>query len=128
MKTFRHNDNSVVVIIGSGAGGGTLANELSRRGISVVCLEAGKRLAPSEVVNDEAVMFDRLTWQDKRIGSGIAVAQFPVWTCKTVGGTTMHWTASCPRMQEHEFRALSTYGDIADTNLVDWPIDLEELA
>ena len=128
MKTFQHSDDSVVVIIGSGAGGGTLANELSRRGINVVCLEAGKRLAPAEVVNDEAVMFDRLTWLDKRIGSGNAVAQFPVWTCKTVGGTTMHWTASCPRMQEHEFRALSTYGEIENTNLVDWPIDLKELA
>lgn len=128
MKTFQHSDDAVVVVIGSGAGGGTLANELAGRGINVVCLEAGRRLAPAEVINDEAVMFDRLTWLDRRIGSGIAVQQFPVWTCKTVGGTTMHWTASCPRMQEHEFRALSTYGDIPDTNLVDWPIDIAELA
>ena len=126
MKTFRH-DESVVVIIGSGAGGGTLANELSQRGIDVVCLEAGKRLAPDEVINDEAVMFDRMTWLDKRIGTGLSVKEFPVWTCKTVGGTTMHWTASCPRMQEHEFKALSTYGDIPDTNLVDWPISLQDL-
>ncbi len=127
MKPFQHSDDSVVVVIGSGAGGGTLANELAQRGIDVVCLEAGKRLAPAEVVNDEAVMFDRLTWQDRRIGTGDTVNQFPVWTCKTVGGTTMHWTASCPRMQEHEFRARSTYGEIADTNLADWPIGLQEL-
>jgi len=127
MATFQHSDRSVVVVIGSGAGGGTLANELSQRGIDVVCLEAGKRLTPGEVVNDEAVMFDRLTWLDKRIGTGDTVREFPVWTCKTVGGTTMHWTASCPRMQEHEFRALSTYGEIADTHLVDWPISLQEL-
>lgn len=32
MATYKHDDNSVVVIIGSGAGGGTLANELCRRG------------------------------------------------------------------------------------------------
>ena len=113
MKTFSLDDSSVVVVIGSGAGGGTLANELAQRGIDVVCLEAGKRLAPSEIVNDEGIMFDRLTWLDRRIGTGTAVREFPVWTCKTVGGTTMHWTASCPRMQEHEFRARSTYGDIA---------------
>ena len=128
MKTYSLDDSSVVVVIGSGAGGGTLANELAQRGIDVVCLEAGKRLAPSEIVNDEGVMFDRLTWLDRRIGTGNAVREFPVWTCKTVGGTTMHWTASCPRLQEHEFRARSTYGDIAGTNLVDWPIGLEELA
>jgi choline dehydrogenase-like flavoprotein len=128
MNAFSLDDSSVVVVIGSGAGGGTLANELAQRGINVVCLEAGKRLTPAEVVNDEALMFDRLTWQDRRIGSGIAVQQFPVWTCKTVGGTTMHWTASCPRMQEHEFRARSTYGDIPDTNLVDWPISFQEMS
>jgi choline dehydrogenase-like flavoprotein len=127
MKTFQTSDDSVVVVIGSGAGGGTLANELSQRGINVVCLEAGKRLTPAEVVNDEAVMAERLTWGDTRIGSGIALKQFPVWTCKTVGGTTMHWTASCPRMQEHEFRARSTYGEMADTSLVDWPISLQDL-
>ena len=41
---FDLNDSSVVVIIGSGAGGGTLANELAQKGISSVVLEAGKRL------------------------------------------------------------------------------------
>ena len=37
------SDDSVVVIIGSGAGGGTLANELCQKGIKVVVLEAGAR-------------------------------------------------------------------------------------
>ena len=43
-KTFDLKDDSVVVVIGSGAGGGTLSNELVQRGINVVCLEAGPRL------------------------------------------------------------------------------------
>lgn len=29
--TFDQNDDSVVVIVGSGAGGGTMANELAQR-------------------------------------------------------------------------------------------------
>jgi choline dehydrogenase-like flavoprotein len=128
MKSFDLNDNSVVVIIGSGAGGGTLANELASRGIDVVCLEAGKHLTAADVINDEAVMFERLSWLDKRVGSGLANKDFPVWTCKTVGGTTMHWTASCPRLQAHEMSAQSTYGDMPDSNLVDWPIGMDELA
>jgi len=37
------SDATAVVIIGSGAGGGTLAHELTSRGIKVVLLEAGKR-------------------------------------------------------------------------------------
>jgi choline dehydrogenase-like flavoprotein len=124
---FSLDDSSVVVVIGSGAGGGVLANELAQRGIDVVCLEAGRRLAPGDIVNDEAEMFGKLTWLDPRIGTGQAIPPFPVWTCKTVGGTTMHWTASCPRMQAHEFRARSTYGDIPDTNLVDWPFSADDM-
>ena len=37
------NDDRVVVIIGSGAGGGTLGNELAQKGVDVVILEAGAR-------------------------------------------------------------------------------------
>ena len=127
-KQYSLSDNRVVVVIGSGAGGGVLANELAQRGIDVVCLEAGRRLNQADIVNNQAEMFGKLTWLDKRIGSGHAIPGFPVWTCKTVGGTTMHWTASCPRLQEHEFKARTTYGDIEDTSLVDWPLDLQELA
>ena len=36
---YELSDDSVVVVIGSGAGGGTLANELALKGIDVVCLE-----------------------------------------------------------------------------------------
>jgi choline dehydrogenase-like flavoprotein len=39
---YELNDASVVVVIGSGAGGGTLSNELCQKGDKVVCLEAGK--------------------------------------------------------------------------------------
>jgi len=41
------NDADVVVIVGSGAGGGTMANELTRRGLKVVLFEAGKRQSPA---------------------------------------------------------------------------------
>jgi len=43
MARVEFQDESAVVIIGSGAGGGTLAHELTPRGIKVVVLEAGKR-------------------------------------------------------------------------------------
>jgi choline dehydrogenase-like flavoprotein len=128
MTRFSLEDESVFVVIGSGAAGGTLSNELARKGHKVVCLEAGPRLTLSDIVNDEAVMFDKLTWLDKRMATGKPNPQFPVWGCKTVGGTTMHWTGACPRLEPTEMRARSTYGELRDTTLVDWPITPEELA
>jgi len=55
-KKFDLKDE-VVVIIGSGAGGGTLGNELAQKGIDVVILEAGKRHEMSDFENDEWPMF-----------------------------------------------------------------------
>jgi len=127
-KNFELSDGSVVVVVGSGAGGGTLANELAQRGIDVVCLEAGPRLTINDIVNDNGVMFNRLSWLDKRIGTGDLNASLPLWVCKTVGGTTVHWAAAALRFQEHEFKARTTYGEIAGANLLDWPISLEEMA
>ena len=43
MAKFDLNDDGLVVIVGSGAGGGTLGNELAQKGIKVVILEAGDR-------------------------------------------------------------------------------------
>ena len=65
-KTFELKDDLVVVVIGSGAGGGTLSNELTQRGASVVCLEAGPRLTLTDIVNDNATMFGRLSWRGAR--------------------------------------------------------------
>jgi choline dehydrogenase-like flavoprotein len=124
---FPLDDDSVAVVIGSGAGGGTMANQLAGQGINVVCLETGKRLQMSDIVNDEAAMFPKFTWLDEVIGEGDALPDFPLWICKTVGGTTMHWTAATPRLQAHEMRARSTYGEIEGATLVDWPLSLAEL-
>ena len=118
---YELNDASVVVVIGSGAGGGTVSNELSQKGIDVVCLEAGSRMTLADIVNNPGVMNGRMGWLDKRIGA-------PTWLCKTVGGTTVRWSGITPRFQEHEFKPLSTYGKLDNTTLIDWPITLDELA
>ena len=53
MATSELSDDSVVVIVGSGAGGGTLGNELAQKGIKVVMLEAGKHESIDTFQNDE---------------------------------------------------------------------------
>ncbi len=119
-RVYELSDDSVVVVIGSGAGGGTLANELAQKGIDVVCLEAGNRLTLDDVENDPGLMNDRMGWNDQRIGP-------PVWLCKTVGGTTMRWSGITPRFQAHELRPRTTYGTMDDTTLIDWPLTFDEL-
>ena len=132
MATFDKNDDSVVVIVGSGAGGGTLGNELAQKGIKVVMLEAGAQQSIDSFINNEWESFLQLAWLDKRTTSGNwRVARdfpnLPAWICKTVGGTTTHWAGASLRFQEHELRAKTVYGDIPGANLLDWPITLADL-
>src|SRR5580692_11184824 len=127
-----HDDTNAVVIIGSGAGGGTLAHELTRRGIKVVLLEAGARqsLASFSQVPGEA--FGQLTWLEPRTQSGSTTVvedypTLPSWTAKTVGGTTVHWTGMALRARDWEVRARSSYGAVDGASLIDWPVDYSEL-
>ena len=132
MAQYDLSDDSVVIVIGSGAGGGTLANELCQKGVSVVLLEAGKRHSIDGFVNNEWDAFVQLAWLDKRTTSGTwrVAKDFPnlsAWICKTVGGTTTHWAGASLRIRPHEFRVRSEYGDVAGANLLDWPLTYEEM-
>ncbi len=132
MATFDLNDSNVVVVIGSGAGGGTLSNELAQKGVKVVCLEAGGRHETEDFQNDEWGSFGQISWLDKRTTSGSwRVAKdfsgLPAWIVKAVGGSTVHWAGASLRLQEHEFKVKTVYGDIAGANLLDWPITLAEM-
>ena len=132
MAQFDRNDVSVVVIVGSGAGGGTLGNELAQKGIKVVILEAGARNEIQDFVNDEWESFAQLAWTDMRVASGSwRVARdfpnLPAWIVKSVGGSTVHWAGASLRFEEHEFKAASAYGGIKGANLLDWPITKAEL-
>jgi choline dehydrogenase-like flavoprotein len=106
---FELNDDSVVVVIGTGAGGGVVANELAQKGVKVVALEAGGRYLPDDYINDEWESFGQLAWLDARSTSGDwRVAKdfsgLPAWIVKAVGGTTTHWAGASLRFQAHEFK------------------------
>lgn len=129
---FDLSDDSVVVIIGTGAGGGVLANELAQKGVSVVALEAGGRHLPEDFINDEWDSFGQLAWLDPRTTSGDwRVAKdfsgLPAWIVKSVGGTTQHWAGASLRIRDYEWKAATTYGEVEGANLLDWPIDAAEM-
>ncbi|MGH8264899.1 MAG: NAD(P)-binding protein, partial [Steroidobacteraceae bacterium] len=132
MANIDLNDESAIVIIGSGAGGGTLSHELTRRGFKVVLIEAGPRLSPQAFSQNPGEAFGQLTWLEPRTTSGswgVAkdFATLPVWIAKSVGGTTVHWTAATPRLQRTEFKGRTNYGALPGTSLIDWPFEYDEL-
>lgn len=132
MIKFEMNDESVVVVIGTGAGGGVLSNELAQKGVKVVALEAGGRYLPEDYINDEWESFGQLAWVDPRTTSGDwRVAKdfsgLPAWIVKAVGGTTTHWAGASLRFQDHEWKAKTHYGEVEGANLLDWPIEPREM-
>src|SRR4030088_931282 len=102
MAKFDLNDSGVVVIVGSGAGGGTLGNELAQKGVKAGILEAGPRTELQDFTNNEWERFTQLAWTDMRTTSGnwrVArdFAELPAWIVKSVCGLNVQWAGACLR-------------------------------
>ncbi|HLH73446.1 MAG TPA: GMC family oxidoreductase [Chloroflexota bacterium] len=123
MRAYPQNEPVDFCIVGTGAGGGVLAQRLARKGFSVVCLEAGKWMdSERDMVSDEAGARP-LYWNDLRITGGDEPLQLGANNSgKTVGGSTVHYAAFCPRLHPSDFMVRSLDG-VAD----DWPIRYEDL-
>ena len=116
-------DQYDVIIVGSGAGGGTLAHRLAPSGKRVLVLERGDWL-PREVQNwdAEAVFVDNRyiskdTWFDSE---GKA---FQPQVHYFVGGATKFYGAALYRLRERDFGELKHHGGISPA----WPIDYHVL-
>ncbi len=112
-----------LVIVGAGAGGGTLAQRLARRGWKVVVLESGPFWDPDrDWVSDEAGSH-KLYWTQDRVTGG----QDPVQLGKNnsghgVGGSMVHYAGYCPRFHPSDFEVHSR-----DRVGEDWPISYWDL-
>lgn len=116
-------NHSDVIIIGSGAGGGTLALRLAPSGKRILILERGDWLK-REVQNwdAEAVFVNNRyispeTWRDQRGSS------FQPQVHYFVGGATKMYGAALYRLRMEDFGELKHYDGISPA----WPISYEEL-
>jgi len=122
------------VIVGSGAAGGVMAKELSSRGFSVVVLEQGPRLDPSQFEHDEfKYSFNHgisnpgpVTWRKTpkdiaKVGGGTLLY------ARLVGGSSVHFTANFWRFHEIDFIERSRLGGVPGADLQDWPITYADL-
>jgi choline dehydrogenase-like flavoprotein len=138
-RTYKTTDTVDFVIVGSGAAGGVLARELARARLSVVVLEQGPRIYPTDLRHDElknwflgglAVDPIRNRQSFRRSEKETAVAPLvrpPLFYARGVGGSSMHFTANYWRFREIDFHERSVLGGISGTGFADWPISYAEL-
>jgi choline dehydrogenase-like flavoprotein len=115
--------NYDVIIIGSGAGGGTLARQLAPSGKKILLLERGDWLKrEKENWSAEAVFVENRyispdTWYDK---SGKA---FQPQVHYFVGGATKMYGAALYRLRKEDFGELKHYDGVSPA----WPVSYEEM-
>ena len=112
-----------VIIIGSGAGGGTLARRLAPSGKKILILERGDFLKrEAENWNVRSVFIENRyvsadTWYDREGKS------FQPQVHYFVGGATKMYGAALYRLRKEDFEAVQHYDGISP----EWPIRYEEL-
>lgn len=112
-----------VVVVGSGAGGATLAQRLAPTGKSILVLERGEHL-PREADNwDPKAVFiqnkyrTKEQWYDKRGKPFHPNTQY--WA----GGNTTFYGAALMRLREGDFHETQHKGGVSPA----WPIDYQDL-
>ena len=131
-----------VCIVGSGAGAGPIAYELSRAGKKVVVLEKGAFYREEEFSKDEvafcrrSIVTPKLTdeyhmIEDLEKGQWVARSTrelgWDFWNGNIVGGSSNFMSGFFHRLHPKDFCLRSSFGEIAGANIVDWPIGYEEL-
>jgi choline dehydrogenase-like flavoprotein len=121
-----------VCVIGTGAGGSVMIQELTAAGFRVVALQRGPHLRNRDFVSDDELGTVPLfspdlveTWRPDDESDAEAGRFNYVAHC--VGGTMVIWGGWNWRFRPDEFRVLSTEGPVPGASLADWPIGYAEL-
>ncbi|MBX3378498.1 MAG: GMC family oxidoreductase [Phycisphaeraceae bacterium] len=112
-----------VIIIGSGAGGGTLAQRLAPSGKRILIIERGDFL-PRERENwDTKAVFEQKRYLAKETWFDKDDKPFEPYTHYWVGGNTKVYGAALLRMREHDFGEVRHWGGVSPA----WPITYDDL-
>ncbi|MEX3958662.1 GMC family oxidoreductase [Trinickia sp. EG282A] len=123
MREYPVDEPVDFAIIGTGAGGGTLACRLAEQGFSVVAFDAGAWWRPLEEFASDETHQAKLYWTDDRICDG----DWPLKlgsnnSGRAVGGSMVHFAMVSLRFRPEWFKSRSMLGYGAD-----WPVDWREM-
>jgi choline dehydrogenase-like flavoprotein len=126
MAAFDDNSPTVaktydVVVVGSGASGGTLAAHLARQGADVLVVEGGPRVNTRTDFNTHALPYEFPNRHIPVMKPG--KPGFDSERSRGLGGKTMLWNAVALRFSERDFKGRSFEGAGED-----WPIAYKDLA
>jgi choline dehydrogenase-like flavoprotein len=112
-----------VIVIGSGAAGGTLADRLSATGKSVLLLERGSRLALADQNVADVDLFRKDRYHPGEQWFGPDGDPFFPQTVYALGGNTKIWGGVLERMREKEFTGLA----YQEASAPDWGLRYSDL-
>lgn len=117
MKTFDY------IIIGTGAGGGTIAHLLAKANKKILIIERGDFL-PREKQNwDPASLFVKGRYNPDELWLSTKGKAFTPGTHYFVGGNTKFYGAALLRLRESDFKKVEHFGGVSP----EWPLSYEEL-
>ena len=123
MRCYPPTEPVDFAIIGTGAGGGTLACQLAEAGFSVVAFDAGPFWRPLEDFASDEKEQQKLYWREERISGGENPLSFGSNNSgRGVGGSTVHFTMVSLRFRPAWFKSRSMLGYGHD-----WPLTWEEM-
>ena len=123
MREYAEAEAVDFAIIGTGAGGGTLACKLAEAGFSVVAFDAGPYFRPLEDFASDESEQTKLYWTDDRITAGDNPVQLGSNNSgKAVGGSTVHFAMVSLRFRPEWFKSRTKLG-----YGFDWPLDWREM-
>ena len=112
-----------VIIIGTGAGGGTLAYQLAPSGKRILILERGDYVArEKDNWNPQAVNVDA-KYNTKEMWRDVNGKELHPHTNYYVGGNTKFYGAALFRLREKDFREIRHHGGTSPA----WPLSYDEL-